>query len=70
MLHNQVNERLGKPEFDCAHLDDEYDCGCGDAPIKKVEDASSGGDVGAGGDKADPMDMEEEEDLGALVRGG
>ena len=30
-VHNQVNERLKKPIFDCAHLDDEYDCGCGDA---------------------------------------
>jgi FAD-linked sulfhydryl oxidase len=29
-VHNKVNERLGKPIFDCAHLDDEYDCGCGD----------------------------------------
>jgi FAD-linked sulfhydryl oxidase len=29
-VHNQVNERLKKPTFDCAHLDDEYDCGCGD----------------------------------------
>jgi len=28
-VHNQVNERLEKPIFDCAHLDDEYDCGCG-----------------------------------------
>ncbi|KAH8827876.1 ERV/ALR sulfhydryl oxidase domain-containing protein [Flagelloscypha sp. PMI_526] len=33
MLHNQVNDRLQKPEFDCAHLDDEYDCGCGDEPV-------------------------------------
>jgi len=35
-VHNLVNERLEKPVFDCAHLDDEYDCGCGhddsDAP--------------------------------------
>jgi len=29
-VHNQINERLGKPEFDCAHLDATYDCGCGD----------------------------------------
>ncbi|KAH9975556.1 ERV/ALR sulfhydryl oxidase domain-containing protein [Lactifluus volemus] len=29
-VHNQVNERLQKPIFDCAHLDKEYDCGCGD----------------------------------------
>ncbi len=26
-----VNERLGKPEFDCLTLDATYDCGCGDA---------------------------------------
>nr|GAT45975.1 predicted protein [Mycena chlorophos] len=32
-VHNHVNERLGKEIFDCAHLDDEYDCGCGDEPI-------------------------------------
>ncbi|KAI0300445.1 ERV/ALR sulfhydryl oxidase domain-containing protein [Multifurca ochricompacta] len=29
-VHNKVNERLQKPIFDCAHLDEEYDCGCGD----------------------------------------
>lgn len=29
-LHNQVNARLGKPEFDCsANLEGIYDCGCG-----------------------------------------
>jgi len=32
-IHNQVNERLGKDIFDCAHLDETYDCGCGDEPI-------------------------------------
>ncbi|WVQ75047.1 hypothetical protein IAR50_004656 [Cryptococcus sp. DSM 104548] len=29
-VHNQVNARLGKPEFDCLTLDATYDCGCGD----------------------------------------
>lgn len=24
-----MNARLGKEEFDCAHLDEKYDCGCG-----------------------------------------
>ena len=28
-VHNLVNERLGKPEFDCLTLDETYDCGCG-----------------------------------------
>lgn len=26
--HNIVNKRLGKREFDCARLDDRWDCGC------------------------------------------
>ncbi|ODN78528.1 hypothetical protein L202_04152 [Cryptococcus amylolentus CBS 6039] len=29
-VHNQVNARLGKLEFDCLTLDATYDCGCGD----------------------------------------
>lgn len=32
-IHNLVNTRLHKPQFDCAHLDEEYDCGCGDPPL-------------------------------------
>ncbi|THH07539.1 hypothetical protein EW145_g3310 [Phellinidium pouzarii] len=32
-LHNEVNKRLEKPIFDCTHLDDTYDCGCGDEPV-------------------------------------
>lgn len=28
-VHNLVNTRLGKPEFDCLKLDETYDCGCG-----------------------------------------
>ncbi|KAF9047626.1 ERV/ALR sulfhydryl oxidase domain-containing protein [Panaeolus papilionaceus] len=43
-LHNKVNERLKKPEFDCAHLSDEYDCGCGDesttAKVPQATDAT------------------------------
>ncbi|GHJ87926.1 hypothetical protein NliqN6_4328 [Naganishia liquefaciens] len=27
-IHNMVNARLGKPEFDCLTLDATYDCGC------------------------------------------
>lgn len=62
-LHNQVNKRLKKPEFDCANLDAAYDCGCGDAPVS----ASSKG--------ADPMDLErdvsKDDATGAgLIKGG
>jgi hypothetical protein len=28
-VHNLVNARLGKAEFDCLTLDETYDCGCG-----------------------------------------
>ncbi|KAI0028820.1 ERV/ALR sulfhydryl oxidase domain-containing protein [Vararia minispora EC-137] len=39
-VHNRVNERLGKPRFDCAHLDATYDCGCGDDPIGNTTDVA------------------------------
>lgn len=34
-VHNQVNERLHKPEFDCTKIGDFYDCGCGEEGHKK-----------------------------------
>ena len=47
VVHNEVNARLHKPEFDCAHLDATYDCGCGDDPVGTPT-------LGT----ADPMDLE------------
>ncbi|KAI0800285.1 ERV/ALR sulfhydryl oxidase domain-containing protein [Fomes fomentarius] len=62
-LHNQVNERLGKAEFDCANLDATYDCGCGDEPVGSSKAATN-----------DPMDLERDpsRDKAAmgLVKGG
>lgn len=29
-VHNQVNRRLKKAEFDCARVGEAYDCGCGE----------------------------------------
>ncbi|CBX90329.1 hypothetical protein IAQ61_001825 [Plenodomus lingam] len=29
-VHNIVNKRLKKPEFDCKNIGDAYDCGCGE----------------------------------------
>ncbi|KAI1119488.1 ERV/ALR sulfhydryl oxidase domain-containing protein [Nemania sp. NC0429] len=43
-VHNQVNERLKKPLFNCNNIGDFYDCGCGDD--KKA--------TGAAGDAAAP----------------
>lgn len=28
-VHNQVNKRLNKPDYDCGNILEEYDCGCG-----------------------------------------
>ncbi|KAI4869152.1 ERV/ALR sulfhydryl oxidase domain-containing protein [Hypoxylon rubiginosum] len=36
-VHNQVNERLKKPLFDCNDLGDFYDCGCGDEKKESTE---------------------------------
>ncbi|PSR77368.1 hypothetical protein PHLCEN_2v7933 [Hermanssonia centrifuga] len=40
-VHNQVNARLHKPEFDCANLDATYDCGCGDEPVGTAKPVST-----------------------------
>ncbi|KAI1401786.1 ERV/ALR sulfhydryl oxidase domain-containing protein [Hypoxylon fuscum] len=42
-MHNQVNERLKKPLFDCNNIGDFYDCGCGDE--KKKESTESMGEL-------------------------
>ncbi|KAK3816571.1 MAG: ERV/ALR sulfhydryl oxidase domain-containing protein [Benniella sp.] len=36
-VHNIVNERLGKPEFDCTTLADVYKCGCADEAKEEKE---------------------------------
>ncbi|KAI5967602.1 hypothetical protein KGF57_000330 [Candida theae] len=28
-IHNKVNDRLGKPQYDCTTILEDYDCGCG-----------------------------------------
>jgi len=63
-VHNEINKRLKKAEFDCANLSTEYDCGCGDdpldltpAPIQTLDDLE--------------RDMSEDEITGArLIQGG
>ena len=67
-MHNEVNKRLQKPEFDCAHLSDEYDCGCGDEPVSTKEGTKPTGSSG-------PMDLEADinkDDLTGvdMIRGG
>ncbi|KAF9870615.1 proteasome A-type and B-type [Colletotrichum karsti] len=36
-VHNEVNTRLKKEQFDCNKIGDFYDCGCGDEDKKKAE---------------------------------
>jgi hypothetical protein len=40
-VHNEVNKRLKKPEFDCSKIGDFYDCGCADED-KKDEKSKAG----------------------------
>jgi FAD-linked sulfhydryl oxidase len=72
-LHNKVNERLKKPDFDCNKLTDEYDCGCGDEPLSTstIERTSTIGSA----PEFDPMDLEvdtsKDKITGAeLIKGG
>ncbi|KAG6329766.1 hypothetical protein ID866_9323 [Astraeus odoratus] len=72
-VHNEVNERLGKPIFDCAKLDETYDCGCGDAPTSTSVSLPSS--TAPQEEKYDPMDLEwdqtRDEDTGVqLIKGG
>ncbi|KAF2644233.1 hypothetical protein P280DRAFT_227744 [Massarina eburnea CBS 473.64] len=34
MVHNMVNKRLKKAEFNCENIGDAYDCGCGEEDAK------------------------------------
>ncbi|KAJ2918339.1 hypothetical protein MD484_g2126, partial [Candolleomyces efflorescens] len=42
-VHNEVNKRLKKPLFDCAHVDSAYDCGCGDGDEDSDEEGKGKG---------------------------
>jgi len=55
-LHNLVNERLGKKQFDCAGVSEVYKCGCADAEEEaagKGKEGEKGGEstAAAGGSK-------------------
>ncbi|KAF9145082.1 hypothetical protein BG015_012009 [Linnemannia schmuckeri] len=46
-VHNIVNIRLGKPEFDCSTLADVYKCGCADEPTAEDGGVSAAADAAA-----------------------
>lgn len=53
-VHNQVNDRLKKPVFDCNNIGDFYDCGCGD-------DKKAAGAAGATKDVAPETKLDKKE---------
>ncbi|KAK6538150.1 hypothetical protein TWF694_011032 [Orbilia ellipsospora] len=48
VVHNAVNERLGKEIFDCGTIADKYHCGCAEEDEKKRKAEAEGELVGAG----------------------
>ncbi|KAK4100421.1 hypothetical protein N658DRAFT_473334 [Parathielavia hyrcaniae] len=68
-VHNEVNKRLRKPEFDCNNIGDFYDCGCGEEG--KDKDKDKGGKTEGGKEEElkgrEGVTMEKEE---RLARGG
>lgn len=42
-IHNKVNERLEKPQYDCTTILEDYDCGCGSD--EQAEDATLGDSI-------------------------
>jgi len=84
-VHNEVNNRLKKPMFDCSKLDETYDCGCGDNntalptltnavfPYSQPTSATSGEGPSVGGmDLMNPeLDTARDEVTGVgLIKGG
>lgn len=44
-IHNEVNQMLNKPIFDCNNLGDYYDCGCADDEDDTTSSSKSGDQV-------------------------
>ncbi|EHY51812.1 hypothetical protein HRR83_008427 [Exophiala dermatitidis] len=61
-VHNLVNERKGKPIFDCANIGDFYDCGCADDEKEAMKAAGAQSSSIAQGKplKHEPVEIEVE----------
>lgn len=59
-VHNVVNERKGKPVFDCADIGDFYDCGCADDEKQAMAAAGAKSSAIAQGNGAmhEPVEIE------------
>lgn len=65
-VHNNVNERLKKPLFDCNDIGDFYDCGCGDEDKKKSEKGEKKKSEKAEKKKSEKGEEKEGDDAGSL----
>ncbi|KAL2166963.1 hypothetical protein VTG60DRAFT_1921 [Thermothelomyces hinnuleus] len=71
-VHNEVNKRLKKEQFDCSKIGDFYDCGCGEEDAKAGK-KDQGAEGTAAADKTEELKgregvtLEKEE---GLTRGG
>lgn len=61
-LHNKVNKRLGKADYDCTTVLEDYDCGCGADEEDEKSGKAGSGKVRAGSVKGavKPRDFAEE----------
>ncbi|KAK3347328.1 ERV/ALR sulfhydryl oxidase domain-containing protein [Neurospora tetraspora] len=58
-VHNEVNKRLKKEQFDCNKIGDFYDCGCGEeGGAKKEGGAGAGGEVKTGTKEGGDLKMD------------
>jgi FAD-linked sulfhydryl oxidase len=59
-IHNKVNERLGKPQYDCSTILEDYDCGCGADEQQDQEVEPKGSKGSKGQQKRAPTEPEAE----------
>lgn len=61
-VHNLVNERKGKPIFDCANIGDFYDCGCAEEETAVISTAGASSTSIAQGSPShhEPVEIEKE----------
>ncbi|KAI5959808.1 uncharacterized protein KGF55_005040 [Candida pseudojiufengensis] len=61
-IHNKVNLRLNKPEYDCTTILEDYDCGCGLDELESDDTLSKGSSI----DSSRKSKINEDSDNGSL----
>lgn len=65
--HNVVNKRLGKAEYDCTYIFDEYDCGCGS---EEDGDSTKDSESKGGTKKGSSVVRKPKSEMAPLQKGG